>query len=97
MEAKMTDQPRLSITGENGLNAKQWQAGCRWAEAGALVGVVWQFKGSVAWIPWRTVHAAVMDGRRSIRLEQSILIPSGMGFILYDWIKVAIESENQFA
>jgi hypothetical protein len=94
VEAKMTDEPRLGIASKSGLSINQYGAGCNWYNAGALVGVIWQFHGIVAWVPWKNVRKAIMDGRRSIKFDLDTLpIKSGMGFILHDWLATALASE----
>jgi len=93
VEAKMTEVDRLSITGKGGLTARQWGAGCRWQDAGALVGVIWQHKNKVRWLPWQIVREAVMAGARSIKWDQAISVPQGYGFIIHDYLAIALKTE----
>jgi penicillin-binding protein-related factor A (putative recombinase) len=85
LEAKHTESPRLALGGADGLTRSQWDAARAWDKAGAMVLLLWQYRDEVrVTTPHLAMHAAQINGRKSIRWADAYRMPAGLGFIRYD-------------
>lgn len=84
-EAKSTCDSELEL-GSGGISSSQQESLTRWAEAGAVVFVLWQFKTSVFFIPWLR-YLKTAPARRHIKSTDSEvqLLCQGFGLVLFDF------------
>lgn len=86
IEAKSTSNHLLPIGADGGLTANQCVAMQRWENAGAVVGLVWQFHDKVVAI--RSAHRLIPTLSRSLRFEdfKDKLVERGNGLIVWDFL-----------
>lgn len=87
VEAKSTSTHRLPFCCDGGLTAKQCNAMRRWEDAGAIVGLVWQYADRVVAIPHP--HRLDVGGAKSLKFEDysDYAVARGIGLIVWDFLK----------
>lgn len=76
LEAKTTSEARLPmVTG--GLTQKQIDALRAWHNAGAAVGVIWEFNLNWGWVSLPLIQKTLSGGRKSVPWEDAEIISQG--------------------
>jgi penicillin-binding protein-related factor A (putative recombinase) len=83
LEAKSTQQPRLSIGTDDGIKESQIESIGRWAAAGAISGVLWHHDGGVKAITAQELLHCVAAGARSLKWRHLPLVERGTGLIVW--------------
>ena len=88
IEAKSTSTHLLPFCRDGGLTENQCNALRRWENAGARVGLVWQWKEKVVAIPHP--HRLDLQGAKSLRFEDftDYLVERGTGLIVWDFLHI---------
>ncbi len=89
-EAKSTSEPRLPFGGGAGVTADQLQVMKLWAQAGAAVFGLWEWRNNgVRFLTLHNFQAADSCGSKSIKWgsqESGALVSAGTGFVLFDFL-----------
>lgn len=90
IEAKRTDKPRLALGGTGGLSETQWHNAMDWQRAGAMVLILWQYRGEIrATTPAMGMAACRENDRKSLRWCDAHRLPRGLGWVTFDPLKWA--------
>lgn len=85
IEAKTTEEPTLRIGGTGGLTESQWGNAMDWQRAGALVLILWRYKGEIrVTTPAMAMHACRENDRKSLRWCDAHPLPTGHGWVRFD-------------
>lgn len=70
IEAKSTVDHRLPIARHGGVTEEQVEALRGWAQADALVGILWRYNGATAFVSMTELETALLAGEKSLVFER---------------------------
>lgn len=89
LEAKSTEEPKLTICNSGGLSERQWNALHAWETAGAVTGVLWGYReAEIRFVPMAALRAQWRSEAKHIKWENATPIPRGTGFCTWDFAAV---------
>lgn len=84
IEAKSTSVPKLALGAKLTTKQRDWLL--RWHQAGAAVGVIWEFQGACRFLPLGQI-VKTWPLRKHIKWEEAEPISQGQGFVLIDFVQ----------
>lgn len=86
IEAKSTSNHRLPFKRDGGLTETQWNAMKAWTQAGAVVGLVWQYNGNVRAFTLGMIEAWEEEGVKSLTHESGRIVLPGVAGVRWDFL-----------
>lgn len=88
IEAKSTASHRLAFNGDAGFKSSQWGAMKTWRNAGTACALLWRWAGRVVLFTPDQLLAVEASRAKSIRHEDGLPIPRGLGPVVWDFLPV---------
>lgn len=87
LEAKSTDEPKLTLRSSGGLSESQHDALVRWDAAGAAVGLLWGHREDVRFVPLEAIASQLLAGVKHLKWENATPVPQGLGWVRWDFVR----------